>query len=146
MHANGKREASGSAFGSFSPRRSRKSFSLYHSDEDAVHVGQPMRNTFSRMREDRTSRRCSVILTGLSVALLAMCALPSLAHGKGHGHSGGHGTHQSAHHAGSGLWRQNSGSAPGVGNPPAFHPREVGQPGQPTSQIPITVLPTPRGP
>src|SRR5215471_5560570 len=85
------------------------------------------------------------LLTGLSVALLVVSALPGLAHGKGHGHSGGHGTHHSAHHAGSGLWRQSSGSAPGVGNTPG-HPREVGQPGQPTSPVPITVLPSPKGP
>src|SRR5262250_3453436 len=147
MHASGKREASGSVFGSFSPLLSRKSFSLYNPDEDAVHVGQPMQNTISRMLEARTVRRCSAILTGLSVALLAMCALPGLAHGKGHGHSGGHGAHHSAHDAGSGLWRQSSGSAsPGAGNTPAGHPSEVGQPRQPTSQVPITVLPIPRGP
>src|SRR5262245_33236734 len=84
-----------------------------------------------------------MLLTGLSVALLALSALPGLAHGRGHGHSGkGHAAHHSAHHAGSsGLWQQSSGSAsPHAGNAPAGRPGGVGQPAHPTSPTPTTVL------
>jgi len=88
------------------------------------------------------------LLTWLSVALLAVSALPELAQGKGHGHSGGHGAHHRTHHGGSsGLWRQSPGSAaPGAGNTSAGHPSGVGQPAHPTSPAPTTVLRSPTAP
>ena len=87
------------------------------------------------------------LLTGLSIALLAVSGLPGPAYGKGHGHSGGHGAHHRAHHGGSsGLWRQSPGSASPGGNIPAGHTGGVGRPGHPTSPAPTTLLPSPIGP